>query len=344
MHLPKSSVFALTALLLPSVLAQVPASLSGDFNTEIQVNFNGDSSSGFEEGDTIPFADTANQPVFALGDASGVNTAISFMVMMIDTTDENNFIVHYAQTDFKTTGEKTSISASSDPKIPYAKPGSFGESGERKYTFLLYQQRGSREMQGMPKAGEKIDITAFNAANDLKPPMAGIAMNVNVGEPSADSPAPAPASAPASTPAPASSPSPASTSAAASAATSAPPTTSSTSTTTSTQTTTMVTTAEPTPNADKNISGLDGPTVQKPIGMLIGGGFVTEQPFPANGTAGPPVVANIAAYVNGTMTKMSKIAGRGVAAGMEKRAGADIVQTSASMAALVVIVAAVALV
>ncbi|KAF7507179.1 hypothetical protein GJ744_010861 [Endocarpon pusillum] len=339
MHLPKSSVFALTALLLPSVLAQVPASLSGGFNTEIQVNFKGDSSSGFEEGDTIPLADTANQPVFALGDASGVNTAISFMVMMIDTTDENNFIVHYAQTDFKTTGEKTSISASSDPKIPYAKPGSFGESGERKYTFLLYQQRGSGEMQGMPKAGEKIDITAFNAANDLKPPMAGIAMNVNVGDTSAE-PAPAPASAPASTPAPASSPSPASTSA----ATSAPPTTSSASTTTSTQTTTMVTTGEPTPNADKDSSGLDSPTMQKPIGKLIGGGIVTEQPFPANGAAGPQVVDNIAAYVNGTMTKkMPKVAGRGVAAGMEKRGGADIVQTSASMAALVVMVAAVAL-
>ncbi len=306
MHFPKSSVFALTALLLPSVFAQVPASLSASFNTEIQVNFKGDSSSGFEEGDTIPFADTANQPVFALGDASGVNTAISFMVMMIDTTDENNFILHYAQTDFKTTGEKTAISASSEPKIPYAMPGSFGESGERKYTFLLYQQRGSGEIQAIPKAGEKIDMAAFRAANNLKPPMAGIAMKVNVGDAPAGSPAPAPAPAPEA----ASSSPPAPTLA----ATSAPPTTLSTSATTSTQTTTMVTMTEATPGADKNNAGLDGPTTQKPMGRLIGGGIVTEQPFPANGTSVAPVLANIVAYVNGTTTKTWKMAAAGVAA------------------------------
>lgn len=83
--------------------------------------------------------------------------------------------------------------------------------------------------------------------------------------------------------------------------------------------------------------------MRKPIGKLIGGGIVTEQPFPANGTSGPPAVANIAGYGNGTMTKTSKVAGRDVAATVEKRGGADIVQASASMAALVVMVAAVVL-
>ncbi len=315
MHLPKPSVFALTALLLPSVFAQVPASLSAGFNTEIQVNFKGDSSSGFEEGDTIPFADTANQPVFALGDASGVNTALSFMVMMIDTTDENNFILHYAQGDFKATGEKTSISASSDPLVPYAQPGSFGESGARKYTFLLYQQRGSGGMQGMPKAGEKIDMAAFSAANNLRPPMAGIAMNVNVGDASAGSPAPVRASS--SSPAP------------------TPPTTSSTSTTTRTQATTMATMAGAAPGAAKNITGLDSPTLQKPIVIFIGGGMVTELPLPVNGTSAAAVVANLFsslnATVNGTLnattTKKLKTAGKAVvaAAAVDKRGGAAIV-------------------
>ena len=183
MRLSRFSVLALTAL-HPGVLAQVPASLSKAFNTQLQVNFNGDSASGFNDGATVPFTDTSNQPVFALGDASGVNTRISYLIMMLDTTDENNFIMHYLQTDYKASGEKTGLATNSVPKVPYAGPGSFGESGARKYTFLLYLQRNS-DLQSNPQAGEKFDNDAFGTANNLEPPVAGVAMTVNVGDTSA---------------------------------------------------------------------------------------------------------------------------------------------------------------
>lgn len=206
MFLSKASILTLTTLLLPSVLAQVPAKLSGGFSTEVQVNFQGDSSDGFQDGDTIPFADTANTPVFALGDSSGVNTAVTYMIVMIDSTDENNFIMHYLQTDFKATGQKTGLEASGEPRVPYAQPGAFGEQGARQYTFLLYRQKTASgvgsEVQTVPAAGEKFDYEAFGAANGLEPPRAGVAMKVDVGaggEPGAVAPPPAPAPAPAPT-------------------------------------------------------------------------------------------------------------------------------------------------
>ncbi|KMU78484.1 hypothetical protein CISG_07488 [Coccidioides immitis RMSCC 3703] len=57
-------------------------------------------------------ADASRTPNFALGDASGVNTALSFMIMMVDTTEEGSRRIHYMQTDFKATGEKTKIESS----------------------------------------------------------------------------------------------------------------------------------------------------------------------------------------------------------------------------------------
>lgn len=181
MRLSRFSVLACTAL-LPCAVAQVPASLSNGFNTELQVSFNGDSASGFRDGATVE--DASNQPVFALGDASGINTRISYLIMMLDTTDEDNFIMHYLHTGYKASGEKTGLATNSVPKVLYAAPGSFGESGARKYTFLLYLQKND-DLQSNPKAGEKFDNEAFATANNLKPPVAGVTMTANVGDTSA---------------------------------------------------------------------------------------------------------------------------------------------------------------
>lgn len=281
MLLPTSSVLATAALLLHSALAQVPASLSKGFETEMQVNFQGDSSLGFSDGDTIPFPDTDKVPVFALGDASGVNTRISYMIMMLDTTDENNFIMHYLKTDFKASGEKTGLESASTPKVPYAKPGSFGEPGERKYTFLLYLTRGNKEMQSVPQAGEKFDYEAFGAANTLEAPTAGVAMTVNIGDtstPVEPSSPPPPSTAPTLT---------------ATSATAAGSTTDSTTTTTMTMASTTVTpSSSDTPKVESGNEGL----TQKPSLVFVGGGIVTEQPFPAD--AGGQVVNAIAGMMS----------------------------------------------
>jgi Phosphatidylethanolamine-binding protein len=355
MLLPTTTFLTLIALLVPSVFAQVPASLSKGFDTQIQVNFKGDSALGFKDGEKIPFSDTANQPVFALGDASGVNRAISFMIMMIDTTKENNFIMHYLQTDFKATGDKTGLSASSTPMVPYAKPGSLGESGERKYTFLLYQQKGSSDMDSMPKAGEKFDYKSFNTANSLEPPIAGIAMTVEVeGASSSDKSSEQSSKAAEGV-----------------------------SSTTSTRITTTTTKTEPTSTSSstslpKTISGSDGLTMKKPEPKLIGGGIVSEQPFPPNTASGPttassgnglttkkpplksvgggvvseqpfpenatvgPIVKNIAASVNDTTDLSSKSKGSNpsganttAAAAVQNEAGGVGGKAGASMAGLV---------
>jgi hypothetical protein len=86
--------------------------------------------------------------------------------------------------------------------------------------------------------------------------------------------------------------------------------------------------------------------IKMPVGKLVGGGIVTEIPFPPNGTAG--AVSNIAAMMNGSSTmltakpdastplvKRSSGAGEGMGSGRA---------TGASVAALVLMVAAAAMV
>jgi hypothetical protein len=276
MLLPRSSVLATAALLLHSALAQVPDTLSKGFETEIQVNFQGNSAQGFSDGDTIPFPDTEKVPVFALGDASGVNTRISYTILMIDTTDQNNFIMHYLKSNFKATGEKTGLESDSTPKVAYAKPGSLGESGERQYTFLLYLMKGSTDLQSVPQAGEKFDYEAFGAANNLEPPTAGVAMKVSIGDNS--------------TPAESSPPSSAATPTAAPTSADVPSTT-----TSSTTTMTMASATPSSSDKGKADSGKEGLT-QKLSFIFVGGGIVSEQPFPTG--AGGEIVNAIASMVS----------------------------------------------
>jgi Phosphatidylethanolamine-binding protein len=354
--LQSSSFLALTALLLPYALAQVPASLSKGFDTEMQVNFQGDSALGFKDGDTIPFPDTANKPVFALGDSSGVNTAISFMVMMLDTTDENNFIMHYLQADLKATGDKTGLSASGEPKIPYAKPGSFGESGERQYTFLLFQQKRNSEMKAMPNAGEKFDYEAFSQANNLKPPSAGVAMKVNVGDVSAQdasssSGSPGAKSGDGATP-------PTSTTetmtmASVSEAPSGSPGAKSgdgaTPPTSTNQTMTMASVSEAPSSSGVSTNGTGAGAeilmIEKPTGEPVGGGIVSEQPFPSGADAAmSPKNPTMLTGRDETVGDAVNSAVSAVADKLGSDSGAVVMKAGASMAALAVMVGAVALV
>ena len=174
-----------TVFLALSVRAQssVPPPLSSSFDSsaiQLQVSYNGDAFNGFADGSTVPLSNTRSQPVFALGDASGVNTAISFFVMMVDTTDMSDIVLHFLQTDFKASGGKTGIASASQPLVTYQAPGAFGETGSRQYSFLLYEQTGDGNLQGIPQGGENFDVTSFENTNDLSGAEAGIAMFVDV--------------------------------------------------------------------------------------------------------------------------------------------------------------------
>ena len=264
-----SATLLATAALLSSVLAQVPASVSGGFKTELQVSYTGDSSDSFNDGQTIPFPSTQTLPKFALGDSSGVNTRISYFIAMIDSTDENNFILHFLKTDYKATGEKTGLASQAEPKVKYTPPGGAGEQGDRKYTFLLYRQKSS-DLQGVPAAGEKFDYEAFGAANGVDPPVAGLAMSVQIGGAAGDVVQPASPQSPATS---AVSPPPAQTSQSASPYGDLPSAT------------------YDDPNSGPVNGGQtgyeggagygsDAGVMPVPNGVLVGGGILTEMPFP----------------------------------------------------------------
>ena len=121
--------------------------------------------------------DTSSAPTFALGDSSGVNTAISFVIILLDTTT-NNRVLHYAQADFKADGDKTGIASSSQPALSYKAPGTLGESGSRQYSFLMYEQNGDVKL---PSAGQNFDAKQFESSNGLNAALAGISMNVDTG-------------------------------------------------------------------------------------------------------------------------------------------------------------------
>ena len=175
-------IYAAASLLAAALASEVPSSLSSDFDLEtigLQVNFEGNRFAGIADGTDVSLADAANQPVFALTDSSGVSTVIQFMIMMLDTTDTNNFVMHFLQTNFKADGEQTGISSTSKPLVPYQKPGSFGETGQKQYSFLLFQQT-SNQVSGLPNAGSSFDVSNFISQNGLRNARAGLAINVNV--------------------------------------------------------------------------------------------------------------------------------------------------------------------
>ncbi|KAL2373788.1 hypothetical protein RJ035_003617 [Blastomyces gilchristii] len=195
----KSHLFFVTALfaLAASQKVAVPADLAQSFSASategLQVSFGGDASEGITNGQTcMPILtihpDIRSPPTFALGDSSGVNRAISYTIVMLDTTDDIARKVQYLQTGFKATGDKTRLEATGEPAVPYEPPSV--ASGAHQFSFLLYQQRGQElvQLSAVPSNGagstEPFDLKAFEAANNLQPPRVGMAIRVdgNAGE------------------------------------------------------------------------------------------------------------------------------------------------------------------
>ena len=148
--------------------------------------------------------ETSQTPTFALGDASGVNTELTLLIMMLDTTDDNQRVLHFLQPGFSATEDKTAIASNAQPIQAYKSPGSLGESGLRKYSFLMYSQPSNFKASNMPSQGSTINVKDFLSQNNLQPALAGIGMQVQMsggsGTGSQSSQAPAPAVSPSSAP------------------------------------------------------------------------------------------------------------------------------------------------
>ena len=203
---------ALAAVFLPFISAQssVPADLSRGFSdsTDIQVSYTNDATNGFKDGtkfakngmcfypitenlfltNTIP--EVANVPTFALGDSSGIIPDAFYTVIMVDTTEDSARTLHYAHSNFQIT-EIVNIASKDAPALAYKAPGSLGETGERKYTFLLYQHIGNERVNNLKlQAGDKIDVKKFQSDNGFRDADAGRGIVVDLSsqaEPSSSS-------------------------------------------------------------------------------------------------------------------------------------------------------------
>ncbi|EER43901.1 conserved hypothetical protein [Histoplasma capsulatum H143] len=192
-HFCVTTLFALAAAQKVTVPADLAQSFSSSGTEGLQVSFGSDASEGITDGQTISLNDAQSPPTFALGDSSGVNRAISYTIIMLDTTDRNARKVQFLQKAFKATGDKTKLAAEGEPFIPY-KPPSFGQ-GPRQFSFLLYQQRGQdlAQLSGVPSSGTgPFDLKKFETANNLQPPQVGMAITMlddgNADEPRKDHP------------------------------------------------------------------------------------------------------------------------------------------------------------
>ncbi|MCJ1256060.1 Mucin-5B [Lignoscripta atroalba] len=180
--LSRLALLAFAATVWAQNSVNVPTDLSSGFDsgaTELQVSYTGQAETGFADGARFTAQDTSKTPDFALGDASGVNTAITFLIMMVDTTTDVR-VLHFLQTGFKADGDKTAISSSTQPLVPYQAPGTLGENGDRQYSFLLYQQKSGFQAKNLPRSGDTFDIQTFQRDNGLKSALAGVALVVNL--------------------------------------------------------------------------------------------------------------------------------------------------------------------
>lgn len=196
---------AATAIAQSSI---IPPGLTSGFTDSLglEVSYQGVGTrfDGIPDGSTVSTADVSTDPIFALSDQSAINTRIAFLVMMLDTTDPNAPVLHFAQDQFKADGVQTGISTQAQPLVPYARPGSLGDTGKRQYSFLLFQQQAGATVSGLPKAGETLNVDQFLTANSMKAARAGVGIVVDNGGGSGGGAA-AP-SAPASTVAPSNTP------------------------------------------------------------------------------------------------------------------------------------------
>lgn len=178
-------LFSLAATALAQGSSIIPSGLTSGFTDSIglEVSFQGVASrfDGIPDGSTVAAKEVSTGPIFALSDQSAVNTRIAFLVMMLDTTDANAPVLHFAQDQFKADGEQTGIASQAQPLVPYAGPGSLGETGQRQYSFLLFQEPSGTTISGLPKAGETLNVDQFLTANNMRAARAGVGILVDNG-------------------------------------------------------------------------------------------------------------------------------------------------------------------
>lgn len=177
------SSLAATALAQGSSI--IPTGLTSGFTDSIglEVSYQGVGTrfDGIPDGSTLTATDVSTDPIFALSDQSAINTRIAFLVMMLDTTDPNAPVLHFAQDQFKADGEQTGISSQAQPLVPYAAPGSLGDTGNRQYSFLLFQEPSGTTISGLPQAGETLNVDQFLTANNMRAARAGVGIQVDNG-------------------------------------------------------------------------------------------------------------------------------------------------------------------
>ncbi|CAI6339163.1 unnamed protein product [Periconia digitata] len=180
------AALAASILSVTAAQASVPKDLSAGFEdsgVELQASFTGSATEGFKDGSTFTKDQVGKVPAFALGDSSGISTTTLYTVLMVDTTQDNARILHYARANFKVSSI-VNIESQDDPLLAYKAPGAFGETGDaRKYTFLLYKnpQRQRITSLDLPEEGKPFDIKKFQTDNGLPDPGAGLGMTVNLG-------------------------------------------------------------------------------------------------------------------------------------------------------------------
>lgn len=188
----------------------IPPGLTSGFTDSLglEVSYQGVGTrfDGIPDGSTVSTADVSTDPIFALSDQSAINTRIAFLVMMLDTTDPNAPVLHFAQDQFKADGVQTGISTQAQPLVPYAPPGSLGDTGKRQYSYLLFQQQAGATISGLPQAGETLNVDQFLTANSMKAARAGVGIVVDNGGGTGGGGGAAAPSAPASTVAPSNTP------------------------------------------------------------------------------------------------------------------------------------------
>lgn len=205
----QKSLWLLLSLAATTALSQgnsiIPPGLTSGFTDSLglEVSYQGTASrfDGITDGSTVSAQAVSTDPVFALSDQSAINTRIAFLVMMLDTTDPTAPVLHFAQDQFKADGQQTGISSQSQPLVPYARPGSLGETGQRQYSFLLFQEPSGTTISGLPRAGETLDVDKFLAANNMRAARAGVGILVDNGAGGGVAPVPVPSSAPVTPPA-----------------------------------------------------------------------------------------------------------------------------------------------
>lgn len=174
----------------------IPSSLTSGFTDSLglEVSYQGTASrfDGIPDGSTVSATDVSTDPIFALSDQSAINTRIAFLVMMLDTTDPNAPVLHFAQDQFKADGVQTGISSQAQPLVPYAAPGSLGDTGTRQYSFLLFQEPSGTTISGLPQAGETLNVDQFLTANNMRAARAGVGIMVDNGGGGGGGAAPAP--------------------------------------------------------------------------------------------------------------------------------------------------------